>query len=545
MTAAGERAYIPFGELMALPQLEAKLRVPERMTDDLAQAPVVSVPVVDLANPRPHLIGSELLLITGLGLVDDDEWMLGYATAVKDAGTVALGFGVEPVFSAVPASLERACRAVGLPLVEFPPHLPFVHVTTAFFTAMEQDRLQRLDRLNRLALSLMHASLSRNPEGDAVRALARYLGGAVLFERGETRIVEGILPFGLAPEPVLAEAPPVPPGMSGHHHGTPEAGGRSDRYRAERASREFRSSDGHHHLIELATAPVRSGRTRLPVGARLSVASPRPLHGTDLTAIHLTVDALQLIHGTVAASSAAVDSLLMELVLDALTRGDRAARARTAKRLLSALAGGHQRTRPETVIGCVGRRRTGDPAQAQDLAWWRTELGTAFVDVADQALRAIVAHPPSDTTVAALARAGWSLTLTEPVAPHDLPAALLDATVLSRRSLDDARGLDRAPSPPSARWAGLADATTRAAASRRFLAPLIGESAPDELERCRVLRAWLEHHGAWDATARALDLHRNTVRRQVGEAEALLGVPLSDARVRAELLLALEALGVS
>lgn len=81
------------------------------------------------------------------------------------------------------------------------------------------------------------------------------------------------------------------------------------------------------------------------------------------------------------------------------------------------------------------------------------------------------------------------------------------------------------------------------AAARRLLASF--EPAPQGAELRATLHTWLQHHGAWDATARALSVHRNVVRRQIAECASLLRADLDDARTRAELLLALDALAES
>ena len=55
-----------------------------------------------------------------------------------------------------------------------------------------------------------------------------------------------------------------------------------------------------------------------------------------------------------------------------------------------------------------------------------------------------------------------------------------------------------------------------------------------------VLRAWLTHNGSWDATAKALDMHRNSIRRQIGVVGELLDRDLNDAQTRADLWIALQ-----
>ena len=67
--------------------------------------------------------------------------------------------------------------------------------------------------------------------------------------------------------------------------------------------------------------------------------------------------------------------------------------------------------------------------------------------------------------------------------------------------------------------------------------PLDAERRASQL---RVLRSWLGAHGSWDATAKDLGLHRNSVRRQINGVAELLGIDLGQAQARAELWIALQ-----
>ena len=519
ITDAGGRPWIPFGELIALPELESRLHVPDELDARLARRPIVSVPVIDLASPRPHLTGSELLLTTGLGFTDDDEWYRGYVASIRDAGTAALGFGVEPVFDAVPAGLVRACRELGMPLVSFAPQIPFVHITTAFFAAIEDDRNRRLERLNRLALAMMRATRSHDPAAEMLHALAGALGAVAVLERGDERTAAGrlehpdggVIDVGTLLAAVDATAP----------HEWPLAAGGAPR--SARLSRVPLPELG----TEAITARLRPSRGRLPLHSRLVIAVPRRVQNTDLTAALLAADSLQLVHLSTASASASVDALLVGLLAAALGSPDRALRQRTAKHLRAAL--GASRSAP--LLVCAARRVDGSGAPDSARGWWRSELGTPFVDIDDGALRAVVAAAPSTATIEAIRAEGWRIAVIGPLEPEAVPAGLVDAAALAGQE------------GRRERWAGLAAPEVRRAASRRWLAPL-DELPADERERLvTVLGAWLAHHGAWDATARATGLHRNSVRRLVADAEALLDAPLADARVRAELLLALDALG--
>ena len=509
VTASGQRASVPLGELLDISELEAELLVPVDAPSSLLRAPIVSVPVVDLADPRPHLTGSELLLTTGLGFVDDDAWYRDYVEALQDAGTVALGFGIEPVFDAVPAGLVGACTRAGMPLVAFPPHIPFVHITTAFYAALEEARMRRLERLNALALAMMHAALGHSPTVRVVNALARYLGGIAIVEQGDDRAVAGTID-GLAVQTVIDALPSMDE--------YPDA---PDEVPAHRTVRVTIESAG----VDVLSGTVRSSRARVPARSRLSIAAPRQLNGTDLTAFRLAIDTLRLVHSSGAAASTSVDTLLMGLVVDALMRPDPVVRERTARLLRSALAV----SRSGGVFAVAGRRIDGEAAHAADLAWWRTDLATPFVDVHDRALRAITATAPRTATREALAAAGWNIHVIGPLTPTELPLKLADAVLLAASGADE-----------QARWQGLAALPEQRAAARRLLAPF--EPAPQGAELRATLHTWLQHHGAWDATARALSVHRNVVRRQIAECASLLRADLDDARMRAELLLALDAL---
>jgi purine catabolism regulator len=77
-----------------------------------------------------------------------------------------------------------------------------------------------------------------------------------------------------------------------------------------------------------------------------------------------------------------------------------------------------------------------------------------------------------------------------------------------------------------------------AALARGLLGHLL-EPTEEAAEQRRVLTAWLACSGSWEAAARELDLHRNTVRRQIEALQQELGLDLGDMGVRADLWVAL------
>ena len=74
--------------------------------------------------------------------------------------------------------------------------------------------------------------------------------------------------------------------------------------------------------------------------------------------------------------------------------------------------------------------------------------------------------------------------------------------------------------------------------ARRMLLPLQNANAPADLRR--TLEVWLDHNGAWDPAAKALGIHRHTLRARVDAAGALLDADLDTFAARAELWGALQ-----
>jgi purine catabolism regulator len=83
---------------------------------------------------------------------------------------------------------------------------------------------------------------------------------------------------------------------------------------------------------------------------------------------------------------------------------------------------------------------------------------------------------------------------------------------------------------------GLVDAD----AGRGFADALLGPlEARERGDLVASVRAWLAHHGQWDAAAQSLGVHRHTLRYRMRRVEELLGRSVDDPDLRAELWVAL------
>ncbi|MEO8107845.1 MAG: helix-turn-helix domain-containing protein, partial [Actinomycetes bacterium] len=77
-------------------------------------------------------------------------------------------------------------------------------------------------------------------------------------------------------------------------------------------------------------------------------------------------------------------------------------------------------------------------------------------------------------------------------------------------------------------------------AARGFADALLGPLESRERgDLVASVRAWLAHHGQWDAAATTLGVHRHTLRYRMKRVEDPLGRPLDDPDLRAELWVAL------
>jgi purine catabolism regulator len=75
--------------------------------------------------------------------------------------------------------------------------------------------------------------------------------------------------------------------------------------------------------------------------------------------------------------------------------------------------------------------------------------------------------------------------------------------------------------------------------ARPALDPLVRDSTPRETDLVASLEAFLHHNGSWEAAARALGVHRHTLRARISRVEELTGLSLDVAENRVMLLLGL------
>ncbi|WP_346776737.1 PucR family transcriptional regulator ligand-binding domain-containing protein [Streptomyces sp. HNM0574] len=461
---------------------------------------VTSVHTSEMADPRPYLLGGELLLTAGVhrdGADASDAYWEGYARRAAEARAVALGFGVAPVHERVPAGLVRACERLGLPLLEVPRSTTFAAVAQAVWQAMAERRHHELRSLSAAQQTLAAAAARPHPVPAVLGELARHLGAwTVLFgPDGVERAGAGSPPGEEARAELASLARLLRPGPSS------AAGTR----------------DGHRLSVYGL-----GGRDRLALGVCAPPSDGEAAHGGAAGTAAVARVAVVLL-ALLTESRAAVSDARRSAALVRLMLGASPAEA-------APLLDGAERW--SVVHGARrGTPRTGgdgdDPFSLSELA---AGLGTQLLDVDGAALRALV--PEGAGTKA---QPGWTLGVSAPVPASGLARADAEAARALRRAQAERRAVVRQGAGAGASGvAALVPREERQAHARTLLAPLDGHPVLAE-----TVRMWLSLHGSWDRTAVALGVHRNTVRQRVARVGTLLDVDLAEPDVRMELWFAL------
>lgn len=546
----------------------SSLRLTVRAGEDRLDVPVRWVHASELADPVPYMEGGELLLITALKLdAEDAHTMRRYVKRLARAGVVGLGFAVGVHYEAVPQALVDACVEEDLPLLEVPRPTPFLAISKAVSAAVAADQYRAVTAGFAAQRELTRRALGDGPEGLLAALAAQIDGWTALYD------ASGVV-VAAAPDWAARRAARL----------TDEVGRMHDR--PAPASSVVAGPHGEDR-VELHTIGTgRRPRTALAVGtaAPLGTAERYALHSA-IALLTLTTERSSWLH--------AAEQRLGAAVLRMLLAGE----PDHARAVAGDLYGDLLDT-PFRVVVAEAASATAARAHADGRAEVTGDKAPAAASPAPADPAAPPAMSPADPLVAlaeaaetAAARAGESVLVVPDggrlmVLATDGGAAVRAcgeyATALgASRAVDgvvpppDADELVvgvSAPAGPIAAAAAYKQAEEALSVARRrgrplveheqltagSIVPLLADDAvrafADGLLRAlkdhdatgrgnlvASLRAWLAHHGQWDAAAAELGVHRHTLRYRMRRVEEILGRSLDDPDVRMELWLALKA----
>lgn len=471
----------------------------------------------DLLDPTPFLDQGSVVLTTGSQLADatgpggaSPSTDSAYVARLLAAGVLALGYGSEIVADAAPPALLQACRAQGLPLFEVPYATPFVAI--ASWVAEERARAgrARADWGVRTLRTIAAAAHRSDGLAAALASYAEQTGTTVaLVETHRLRAwdsaARALTPADLQEGSWLVV--------------------RQEAQRLLRDGRRAATSQGHQGLHLTFQTLGRAGELRgvlVRVGAEVADG----------------------VESGVLATAAALAGLALEQ-----DRRGSAAREQVASAVLALAVAGHA----DSVR--TAARRLENPLPRDPVTVVRLQGGAEDVAEAVTALRAtrcflaqhgrewvaIVSAAQLDEVTAALGAApGAVVGASAPARYPDLARAHREAGIAASDATPGETRLfaDLAGRPLD--WVTLnAGSRDVAHALLRQLAPQAGGS--EDLQP--ALQVWLAHGCQWDPAARALGVHRHTLRKLVERSGRLLGRDLTTMDARAELWWALRAAG--
>ncbi|SNR23398.1 PucR family transcriptional regulator [Actinomadura mexicana] len=459
----------------ALPQLGLR-----SLTGPLPATPVVWVAVSELEDPTPFLEGGELVLTTGMRLTAANAG--GYVSRLVARGVAGLGFAVGVIHETVPAELLAAARDQGLVLLEVPRPTPFIAIGKAVSRVLAAEWYEDVTRAFQAQRELTRAALTG--PGALVARLARLLGGwALLLDAsGDVRHAE--------PARARDRAGDLAPELARLRR-RPDRGGPA-------ASVALAVPDDHIVVQRIGLG----GRPR----GFLAVGADAPLPPTAHTIVGAAVALLTLQSET--------------------PRTGRELRASLAALLLGRPDEGPAIPRGQVrVLACAGGAAVLDALESD-------AAGARCPALALAGHIAVIVPDGAVGTVERLLAGSGPIGVSDP-ASGDLRPALRqaeEALAAAGRSGRDVLHYSRLPGQGVL---GLMDPGLAHAFADALLAPLRAEGLVE------TVRAYVAANGQGEAAARALGVHRHTLRSRMRKAAELLGRDPDDPAVRAELWIAL------
>ncbi|WP_280459403.1 PucR family transcriptional regulator [Nocardia carnea] len=449
-------------------------------------------------DPTRYLNGGEILLTTGMQFPAGRDFG-GYVERLAKVGVVALGFGLGPVHDAVPGELIAAAQRWGIVLLEIAPPTPFIAISKAVADVIAERTHTVEARDNRLREALTRAALRGGAEG-LIDSLAKQGASwaALLSPVGVVRTV--------APRRAVHRLDDIRDVLAR----TREAGA-------------FGSASVIANGERIEILPL-GGRSRhlgtLVAGGLPELPGQRDRLGTiaaDVLGFELELEATRKL-----AERRRIDSLVMILdnrllPADQLTvlLGDPLASGRIAvavihvpKAEIDAVRGDVETYRSNVLVARYKSR----------LAMFMNEshldadaIERTLVNASRHAVGIVVA-PGLEHAERALKQADRAATA----------AAATDMGVLE---------VGGRIGPTYSAMLVAADEGDIAAS---IFAPIEVADGHRAGDLCRTLIAWLGLNGQVEPTAELLGVHRHTLRARIRRLERLLGKPLSDPTLRAE-----------
>ncbi|MEV0915505.1 PucR family transcriptional regulator [Streptomyces sp. NPDC049967] len=500
------------------------LKLTVRAGADRLDTPVRWAHASELADPVRYMEGGELLLVTATNLdAASPEGMRRYVRRLAGSGVVGVGFAVGVNYDEVPGALIEAAEEAGLPLLEVPRRTPFIAIAKAVSSEIAADQYRAVTAGFDAQRELTRAALAGDGPGELLTRLAAHVDGwAALYDASGAVVAA-------APDWAARRAARLTPDVE------------RLRDRPAPASVVVGGSDDRVELQSLGTGRRARGALAVGTGAALGTAERYAVHSAVALLTLITARSRSL-QGAEQRLGAAVLRMLLAGQPDhaRAVAGDLYGGLLDAPfRLLIAEAPESSTTAQLAEAMETAASRSGETVlmvpEGERLVVLAADGGaavaacTAYAETQEQR----PAHEPADDSHVVVG-------LSAPAGPIAVSAAYKQA----EQALSVARRRGRALVEHEELATGsvlplLADDAVRAFADA-MLRALYEHDTKGRGDLVASLRAWLSHHGQWDAAAADLGVHRHTLRYRMRRVEEILGRSLDDPDSRMELWLALK-----
>ncbi|WP_327339283.1 MULTISPECIES: PucR family transcriptional regulator [unclassified Streptomyces] len=500
------------------------LKLTVRAGADRLDTPVRWAHASELADPVRYMEGGELLLVTATNLdAASPEGMRRYVRRLAGSGVVGVGFAVGVNYDEVPGALIEAAEEAGLPLLEVPRRTPFIAIAKAVSSEIAADQYRAVTAGFDAQRELTRAALAGDGPGELLTRLASHVDGwAALYDASGAVVAA-------APDWAARRAARLTPDVE------------RLRDRPAPASVVVGGSDDRVELQSLGTGRRARGALAVGTGAALGTAERYAVHSAVALLTLITARSRSL-QGAEQRLGAAVLRMLLAGQPDhaRAVAGDLYGGLLDAPfRLLIAEAPESSTTAQLAEAMETAASRSGETVlmvpEGERLVVLAADGGaavaacTAYAETQEQR----PAHEPADDSHVVVG-------LSAPAGPIAVSAAYKQA----EQALSVARRRGRALVEHEELATGsvlplLADDAVRAFADA-MLRALYEHDTKGRGDLVASLRAWLSHHGQWDAAAADLGVHRHTLRYRMRRVEEILGRSLDDPDSRMELWLALK-----
>jgi PucR family transcriptional regulator, purine catabolism regulatory protein len=519
-------------DLLAIDELALTLVAGGRGTG----TPIRWAHVSELKDPTRFLRGGEVLLTTGLGMRGGARAQAAYVEQLAAASLAALGLGLGFAFEATPPAVVAAADRASFPVFEVPFEVPFIAITEALFSRLVNEQYVLLQRAGTVQQTLSRLLLEGAGLDALLGAYARMTGTrGMLFDlHGEVMAAAPGTGAVLRPRAVWAEIQALRP-------------------EGNEFSMSLSDEIGSRSLLPILVGGSPAGFLVLHRDDR-----PEPFH--QVVVHHLaTAIALELAK---AQAVARTERRLVGDFLDALLEGELS--GDETRRRLRFLGLGQS---PAVAVLVARAAADGAPATADGatealrrlvedrlsrkpgpyVASVHDDLVVALFEAGDPAAARATAEAVADGVLAKGVAARFGLGT-----PAGDPPALRRTYQEARFALAAAATVEATPSRVASvedlgshrLLLALQEDAALEALSRGLLAPLRAYDQRQHGDLVASLRTFLTHNGNWEAAARALGVHRHTLRYRIRRVAELTGRDLESAADRVEFWLALQAADV-